>query len=130
MPSPSPRGTYQVISQALRERIAAGAYADGVPSEAEIGREFGVARTTVRRALRALEEAGDVKAVAGVGRAVAGGADAAPYERIEAEAVGLARYEAELIHLDQVGDVLRESLDAFSAVAVRALDDDGTQLRG
>lgn len=66
MPSPSPRGTYQAISQVLRERIAAGDYADRLPSEAEIGREFGVARTTVRRALRALEEAGAVKSVAGV----------------------------------------------------------------
>lgn len=64
MPSPNPRGTYQVISQALRERIAAGAYLDGLPSEAEIGREFGVARTTVRRALHALEESGDIKTVA------------------------------------------------------------------
>ncbi|MFJ6904086.1 GntR family transcriptional regulator [Streptomyces griseoluteus] len=43
---------------------------DGLPSEAEIGREFGVARTTVRRALRALEESGDIKTVAGVGRSV------------------------------------------------------------
>lgn len=66
VPSPSPRGTYQVISQALRERIAAGAYLDGLPSEAEIGREFGVACTTVRRALHALEESGDIKTVAGV----------------------------------------------------------------
>ncbi|MFI8913553.1 GntR family transcriptional regulator [Streptomyces sp. NPDC053513] len=82
MSSPSPRGTYQVISQVLRERIAAGDYTDGLPSEAEIGREFGVARTTVRRALRALEEAGSIKTVAGVGRAVAGGADSPPYERI------------------------------------------------
>ncbi|QFZ74273.1 GntR family transcriptional regulator [Streptomyces fagopyri] len=82
MPSPSPRGTYQVISQALRERIAAGTYADGMPSEAEIGREFEVARTTVRRALHALEEAGDIKTVAGVGRIVARTAGNAPYERI------------------------------------------------
>ncbi|MFF9767459.1 GntR family transcriptional regulator [Streptomyces sp. NPDC014636] len=71
-----------MVSQALRDRIAAGDYADGLPSEAEIGREFGVARTTVRRALRALEESGDIKTVAGVGRRVAGGVEAAPYERI------------------------------------------------
>ncbi|MBT2365405.1 GntR family transcriptional regulator [Streptomyces sp. ISL-10] len=85
MPSPSPRGTYQVISQALRERIAAGVYQDGLPSEAEIGREFGVARTTVRRALHALEESGDIKTVAGVGRKLAGGAGTAPYEQIMAD---------------------------------------------
>ncbi|MFJ9541910.1 GntR family transcriptional regulator [Streptomyces sp. NPDC101225] len=85
MPTPSPRGTYQVVSQTLRDRIAAGDYVHGLPSEAEIGREFGVARTTVRRALRTLEESGDIKTVAGVGRSVAGGVEAAPYERIMAD---------------------------------------------
>ncbi|MFD3681886.1 GntR family transcriptional regulator [Streptomyces sp. NPDC058613] len=75
----------------MRERIAAGAYADGLPSEAEIRREFGVARTTVRRALRALEETGAVKAVAGVGRAVAGGVEAPPYERIMNDLLGQIR---------------------------------------
>ncbi|MER5481868.1 GntR family transcriptional regulator [Streptomyces sp. NPDC002812] len=82
MPNPSPRGTYLTISEAMRARIAEGAYPDGLPSEAEIGREFGVARTTVRRALRALEEAGDVTTVAGVGRQVGGGVQVAPYKRI------------------------------------------------
>ncbi|MBW5484058.1 GntR family transcriptional regulator [Streptomyces bambusae] len=85
MPQASPRGTYLLISESLRARIAEGRYADGLPSEAEIGREFGVARTTVRRALRALEESGDVATVAGVGRQVPGGAQRAPYERIMAD---------------------------------------------
>lgn len=82
MPEPSPRGTYLVISETLRTRIAEGAYADGLPSEAEIGREFSVARTTVRRALHALEESGDIATVAGVGRQVAAVARLAPYEQI------------------------------------------------
>ncbi|EFL17625.1 predicted protein [Streptomyces sp. C] len=82
MPQPSPRGTYLQISEVLRVRIAEGAYPDGLPSEAEIGREFGVARTTVRRALRALEDAGDIAAVAGVGRRVSGSSQVAPYEQI------------------------------------------------
>ncbi|WP_432758364.1 GntR family transcriptional regulator [Streptomyces virginiae] len=81
----SPRGTYLTISEALRVRIAEGAYPNGLPSEAEIGREFGVARTTVRRALRTLESAGDVSTVAGVGRQVGGGTQIAPYRRIMAE---------------------------------------------
>ncbi|MGW7138802.1 GntR family transcriptional regulator [Streptomyces xanthophaeus] len=85
MSSPSPRGTYQVITQALRERIVAGLYSDGLPSEAEIGREFGVARTTVRRALHALEASGEVKTVAGVGRQLAEVGRLAPYERIMAD---------------------------------------------
>ncbi|MFD3542489.1 GntR family transcriptional regulator [Streptomyces sp. NPDC058662] len=82
MPNASPRGTYLTISEVLRARIAEGAYPDGLPSEAEIGREFGVARTTVRRALRTLEETGDVTTVAGVGRQTGSGAQMAPYKRI------------------------------------------------
>ncbi|WP_221889719.1 GntR family transcriptional regulator [Streptomyces sp. WAC06614] len=74
-----------LISESLRARIAEGRYADGLPSEAEIGREFGVARTTVRRALRALEESGDVATVAGVGRQISGATQSAPYERIMAD---------------------------------------------
>ncbi|WP_435191068.1 GntR family transcriptional regulator [Streptomyces sp. bgisy126] len=85
MPQTSPRGTYLQIAESLRARIAEGQYVDGLPSEAEIGREFGVARTTVRRALRALEDSGDVATVAGVGRQVPGGAQQAPYERIMAD---------------------------------------------
>ncbi|WP_406387058.1 GntR family transcriptional regulator [Streptomyces sp. NBC_00211] len=71
--------SYLVIPEALRARIAEGVYAGGLPSEAEIGREFGVASTTVRRALRALEESG---AIAGVGRQVAAVGRLAPYEQI------------------------------------------------
>ncbi|MCB8903509.1 MULTISPECIES: GntR family transcriptional regulator [unclassified Streptomyces] len=82
MSQASPRGTYLVVSEALRARIAEGAYGDGLPSEAEIGREFGVARTTVRRALRALEESGDIATVPGVGRQVAASSKVAPYEQI------------------------------------------------
>ncbi|MGW2679316.1 GntR family transcriptional regulator [Streptomyces sp. NPDC001436] len=82
MTNPSPRGTFLTIAEALRARIAEGTYPDGLPSEAEIGREFGVARTTVRRALRALEQAGDVTTVAGVGRQVGGASQMAPYKQI------------------------------------------------
>ncbi|MFD9572910.1 GntR family transcriptional regulator [Streptomyces sp. NPDC059982] len=82
MTNPSPRGTYLTIAEALRARIAEGMYPGGLPSEAEIGREFNVARTTVRRALRALEETGDVTTVAGVGRRVAGASQMAPYQQI------------------------------------------------
>ncbi|WP_406050652.1 GntR family transcriptional regulator [Streptomyces virginiae] len=85
MSETSPRGTYLVISEALRARIVEGTYVDALPSEAEIGREFGVARTTVRRALRALEELGEIATVAGVGWQVAAAGRLAPYERIVAD---------------------------------------------
>lgn len=85
MSEPSVRGTYLVISETLRARIAEGGYTDGMPSEAEIGREFGVARTTVRRALGVLAEAGDISTVPGVGWQVAGAGQMAPYEQIVAD---------------------------------------------
>ncbi|WP_412076732.1 GntR family transcriptional regulator [Streptomyces xanthophaeus] len=85
MSEPNPRGTYIVISEALRTRIAEGSYSDALPSEAEIGREFGVARTTVRRALRTLAEAGEIVALPGVGWQVAGARQLAPYEQIVAD---------------------------------------------
>ncbi|MFI7179474.1 MULTISPECIES: GntR family transcriptional regulator [Streptomyces] len=74
-----------MISDALRARIAEGVYAGGLPSAAEIVREFGVARTTVRRALRALEESGEIRTIAGVGRQVAAVGRPAPYEQIMAD---------------------------------------------
>ncbi|MER6216415.1 GntR family transcriptional regulator [Streptomyces sp. NPDC001674] len=74
-----------MVSEALRVRIAEGAYAGGLPSEAEIGLEFGVARTTVRRALQALEESGEIVTVPGVGRQVAVAGRLAPYERVMAD---------------------------------------------
>ncbi|MGW7057759.1 GntR family transcriptional regulator [Streptomyces sp. NPDC054904] len=85
MSETSPRGTYLVISEALRARIVDGTYVDDLPSEAEIGREFGVARTTVRRALSALEGSGEIATVAGVGWQVAAAGRLAPYERIMAD---------------------------------------------
>ncbi|WP_338710519.1 GntR family transcriptional regulator [Streptomyces virginiae] len=82
MPNSSPRKTYLTISEALRARITEGSYPNGLPPEAEIGREFGMARTTARRALRTLDEAGNVTIVAGVGPQTCGGAQMAPHKRI------------------------------------------------
>ncbi|WP_160051120.1 GntR family transcriptional regulator [Nocardiopsis sp. FR26] len=66
-------GTYQQIAAALRARITSGALApgEGLSSEAELGREFAVSRTTVRRALAVLEEERLVVVVPGAGHRVA-----------------------------------------------------------
>ncbi|MGW6263056.1 GntR family transcriptional regulator [Streptomyces sp. NPDC055085] len=58
------------IAEALRERIKSGAITDRIPSEAAIAAEFGIARTTVRRALASLETEGVIESVAGLGRRV------------------------------------------------------------
>lgn len=66
-------GTYKQVAAELTGRIEDGRLPVGgpVPSEAALSREFGVSRTTVRRALAVLEKAGLVRAAPGVGRVVA-----------------------------------------------------------
>ncbi|MFZ1490392.1 MAG: GntR family transcriptional regulator [Ilumatobacteraceae bacterium] len=64
---------YQQIAREVRERVVDGAYGAGgvLPSEAELGVEFGVSRVTVRRALELLREEGLVDARQGFGWFVA-----------------------------------------------------------
>ncbi|MDX3365468.1 GntR family transcriptional regulator [Streptomyces sp. ME02-6987-2C] len=83
MPQASPRGTYMQVAEALRQRIENGDITDKVPSEAAIASEFGIARTTVRRALASLEGEGVIESIAGLGRRVSGNeVQQAPYERV------------------------------------------------
>lgn len=58
-----------VISEKLREQIAAGTYAPGeqLPSEFDLGTHFGVSRTTVRRAIANLINQGLVSTQQGKG---------------------------------------------------------------
>lgn len=64
---------YQVIADALRERIASGVFPAGrlLPSEADLSTEFDASRVTVRKALDALREAGLVDSRQGFGWFVA-----------------------------------------------------------
>jgi GntR family transcriptional regulator len=61
---------YLDVAAALRERIADGLLG-ALPSEAELGGEFGVSRVTVRRALEALRDEGLVASRRGAGWFVA-----------------------------------------------------------
>ncbi|MGI5203265.1 winged helix-turn-helix domain-containing protein [Spirillospora sp. CA-108201] len=58
------------ITRVLRHRLTDGTYAPGarLPSEAALCAEFGVVRSTVRRALSALQAEGLITVRAGVGR--------------------------------------------------------------
>ncbi|TQN28333.1 regulatory GntR family protein [Haloactinospora alba] len=71
-PRATPWRTYTRIADTLRERISSGALTPGaaLPSEAALGDEFGVARTTVRRALATLEAEQLIRSVPGTGRIV------------------------------------------------------------
>ncbi|MGQ4343793.1 GntR family transcriptional regulator [Streptomyces sp. SAS_275] len=75
MPEASPRGTYLVIAEALRSQIHEGEGVDALPSEADLMRSHGVARNTVRRALKVLEADGVVESAPGIGWRVARGGD-------------------------------------------------------
>lgn len=57
------------VERAIRERIARDHLREGdpLPSEGELAAEFGVAKSTVREAVRRLETMGHIKAVHGVG---------------------------------------------------------------
>lgn len=97
MSARTPWGTYHQIAEALRSRITSGDLTpgDALPSEAALGQEFSVSRTTVRRALAELESERLIKALPGTGRVVctprerasAGAEDNPPaqYRRIAAD---------------------------------------------
>ncbi|MEQ4718259.1 GntR family transcriptional regulator [Nonomuraea sp. B19D2] len=68
---------YLQIAKILRERVSGLASGHPVPSEADIQQEFGVARTTARRAVHVLREEGLIYTVQGEG-AFVGGPDEAP----------------------------------------------------
>ncbi|PJN02546.1 GntR family transcriptional regulator [Streptomyces sp. CB01201] len=67
MSEASPRGTYLVISEALRNGIEEGEITGPLPSEADLMRSHGVARNTIRRALKVLEADGTIESAPGVG---------------------------------------------------------------
>ncbi|MFI5862906.1 GntR family transcriptional regulator [Streptomyces sp. NPDC051546] len=75
MSEASPRGTYLVISEALRRGIERGDIVDVLPSEGDLVRAHGVARNTIRRALKVLETEGVLESAPGVGWRVARGGD-------------------------------------------------------
>ncbi|MFE5514376.1 GntR family transcriptional regulator [Streptomyces sp. NPDC056529] len=75
MPEVSPRGTYLVISEALRKEIKEGRISDALPSEADLMQSHSVARNTIRRALKTLEAEGVVMSIPGVGWRVSRGGD-------------------------------------------------------
>jgi DNA-binding FadR family transcriptional regulator len=68
------------VADQLRRRITAGEFAIGdlIPTEAELTRELGVSRNSVREALRSLVHAGLLKSRAGYGTVVIANSDLAP----------------------------------------------------
>ncbi|MBB4983030.1 GntR family transcriptional regulator [Streptomyces nymphaeiformis] len=72
MPVASPRGTYMRIAEGVRKEISEGKFKNGIlPSEAAMADKFGVARNTIRRALKSLESDKLVVSVPGAGWRIA-----------------------------------------------------------
>lgn len=63
----SPLPLWAQLLALLQERIAAGGYVDGFPTDAELSAEFDVSRHTVRDAVRRLQEQGVLTRRRGVG---------------------------------------------------------------
>ncbi|KOV27116.1 DNA-binding protein [Streptomyces sp. XY413] len=66
------------ISESLRQKIEKGKISEGLPSEAELMRTYGVGRTTIGRALKALKADGVIESVQGAGWYVTGTGDRRP----------------------------------------------------
>ncbi|MFJ9416216.1 GntR family transcriptional regulator [Streptomyces sp. NPDC101227] len=117
MPQASPRGTYLQISESLRRKIAAGEISEGLPSEAELMSTYGVGRSTIGRALKALKTDGVIESVQGAGWYVTGTGDRRP----------LVERVTDLLRVDgvQVGDAFPSEKElcerfAVSRTAVRS----------
>ncbi|MGK5549349.1 GntR family transcriptional regulator [Streptomyces sp. URMC 127] len=63
----NPRGTYLRIVESLREGLTGTAEQELLPSEAALMGEYGVSRTTIRRALRVLAAEGLIESLPGIG---------------------------------------------------------------
>ena len=65
-----PRRSYQKLTERLRQFMAEGHFRDGdkLPPERALAESFGVSRSSVREAIRALAEKGSSKAGKGTGR--------------------------------------------------------------
>lgn len=70
------------VAQVIRERITAGTYRPGsrVPSENDLMQEFGIARMTAHKVMRALREEGAIYTVRGMGSFVSPPDTTAPSE--------------------------------------------------
>ncbi|WP_180903742.1 GntR family transcriptional regulator [Nonomuraea indica] len=76
------RPRWEQVADVIRERIAAGVYRPGsrVPSENDLMQEFGIARMTAHKVMRALREEGTIYTVRGLGSFVSQPSDTKPPE--------------------------------------------------
>lgn len=108
--SPAGQPRYSLVARALAEHIGSGRYAVGelLPTEAELCRQFGVSRTTLREATRWLRDRGMVSARAGVGTMVLASQQSSTY-----------------VHaVDSISDVFQYTKDSRNPVVLSSDDID------
>lgn len=125
------------VRQVLADRIARGEFAPGeqLPTERELGDQFGVSRVTVRRALASLAREGLVYAIQGRGTFVASGRLAEPpnallsfHELVANEHVAVAaqplRVDTRAATLDEAEQFgIAPGAPLFELVRLRTLDE-------
>ena len=124
---PGGRRLSDVVAAALLAETSSGACSPGdrLPPEREMARRFGVSRTVVREAIRALASRGVVSVRPGSGVFVAGAHASAATESLRLLVLGSAELSYERVH------EVRETIEVRVAglAAERASDDDLASLR-
>ena len=111
-----PSRLYEQIVRQIEDSIASGALAPGdqLPPEREMAQQFGVSRTAVREAVRALHEKGLVEAYSGRGTFVTKGRSKGIRESLH-NLIGAGRAEG-AVFLAEVREILEPEIAALAAL--------------
>ena len=131
MLQPMPLPKYHQVYLVLREQLAEGRFAQGLPGELHLMKEFGVSRVTVRRALERLVDEGLIQRAAGRGTvAVAPPAPAQPVSAPQrAHLTGLLENIVNMGLRTRVKVLACEVLPASDAVAQQLALEPGTPVQ-
>lgn len=118
---------YEQIVQQIEESILKGELSEGsqLPAERDLAKQFGVSRTAVREAIKALQEKGLVDALPGRGTFVTNG-DKSPMRRSLDRIIKSAETDG-WDYLVEVREILEPEIAA--AAAIRATDQDLAVMR-
>lgn len=72
------RGTHLRVASRMRTAIRNGEFQEKLPAEGDLAQTYGVDRSSIRRALKALRDEGTIETVQGLGSFVAGTGDRRP----------------------------------------------------
>lgn len=107
---------YEQIVQQIEESVLNGTYkaGDQLPAERELAQRFGVSRTAVREAVKALREKGLVEAYSGRGTFITDGTSQAIKQSLDLM-MKIGQPEGSL-HLAEVREILEPQIAALAAV--------------